>query len=351
MCMRKTLSAAGLVLALLGGSAVPAGAAARQWKVSYVSPDTGYDDFGLYSVAATGAGDAWAVGAKRQGPDGANAFLHWDGATWGDVVLPGNETAVQAVDGDAPDDVWALGTKQGVGTAWHWNGRKWVVSSTFNGYDVGDVAVVGVNDVWAVGGNEGDSAASALHWDGRKWSKVPMPGIAFKIAAVGKDDLWAVGEGPGSEPYAAHWDGKAWKASTLPGGDVSGYFNDVVATGGENVWAVGRVYSDATGTYGPLLMHWDGASWARVAATGDIAMRAASDGAGGLWYSTDAATFVHRTSGVTTTYDAPVPATRPGVDIRDIANIPGTGKVLAVGQAQPAEGDDSSDALVEQYGP
>ena len=364
--MRKTLTATGLAAVLvLGAGAAPAAAAAKpNWRVTYVSPETGNDDFALYGVVATGRYDAWAVGSRQQGGGAGGAIMHWNGWKWHDVKIPGSAGYFQAVGGSSPWNVWVLGdTRDGAETAWHWNGWKWTATPT-PGYRVGDVAVLGRDDAWAVGGddNNDNAKANALHWDGKKWKKVPMPRTALKIGAVSKNDLWAVGEGTRDQPYAAHWNGKKWTASTLPkvtppkGSTGFSYFNDVTVLSKNNVWAVGRFYYRAPKKAGhnrPVLMHWNGKKWSlSLGRTGDFAMSSASDGAGGIWYSSIYDKFVHRTkSGQTTTYAAPVPSGRPAVEIRAITALPG-GKVLAVGQAQPKSGgvDQTWDALVEQYG-
>ena len=66
--MRKSLITAGLVVSMLVAGSASAGAAAGSgWRVTYVSPEGDYDDFGLYDVTATSANDAWAVGSTQQG--------------------------------------------------------------------------------------------------------------------------------------------------------------------------------------------------------------------------------------------------------------------------------------------
>lgn len=362
--MRKSLTAAGLAVLTLGAGAVPARAApAPRWRVTYVSPDTGYDDFGLYSVSATGRYDAWAVGSRRQGAGGGGVILRWNGRSWHEVKVPGSTGSFQAVGGSSRFDVWVLGVNAtGKSTAWHWNGLWWT-AKPIGGFDAGDMAVLNRRDAWAVGGyssDDGDSTGTALHWDGKAWHTVTMPLRTSKIAAVSKDDLWAVG-GRNGEPYAAHWNGRTWTTAKLPkvspkkGTTGFSYFNDVVALSKNSVWAVGRFYWRIPGKAGhnqPVLMHWDGTKWSlTLGSTGDFALSAASDGAGGIWYSSGNGRFVHRTrTGTTTMTAVPAPTGRRSADIRDITDIPHTPRLLAVGQAEPAPSDESWDALIEQYG-
>jgi hypothetical protein len=360
--MRKTLTAAGTAVLMLGVGAVPASAAPKpSWRVTYVSPDSGYDDFGLYSVSATGRNDAWAVGSKRMGAGGGGAILRWNGRRWHEVTIPGSTGSFQAVGGSSGNDVWVLGVNAtGASTAWHWNGLWWT-HRAIPGYDAGDITVLNRHDAWAVGGNEGGAKANALHWDGKAWREVAMPHTAFKVAAVSANDVWAVGSGTNDQPYAAHWNGRAWTTAKLPkvplkkGTTGFSYFNDVVALSKNSVWAVGRFYWRVPGKPGhnqPVLMHWNGSKWSlTLGSTGDFALSVASDGTGGIWYSSGNGRFVHRTrTGSTTTVAVPAPTGRRTADIRDITSTPHAPKLLAVGQTEPAPGDESWDALIEQYG-
>src|SRR4051794_2773468 len=97
--MQRTLTAAGLAVVMLGAGAVPAVAAsAPRWRTSYLSTDTGYDDFVLDSVAAVAKNDAWAVG-WRNGPGTSGAVLHWNGSKWNEVTIPGSTGSLQVVGG------------------------------------------------------------------------------------------------------------------------------------------------------------------------------------------------------------------------------------------------------------
>ncbi len=359
--MQKTLTAAGLAVVMLGAGAVPAVAAsAPSWRTSYLSKDTGYDDFYLDSVAAVGKKDAWAVGSKQKGAGASGAVLHWNGAKWSAVTIPGSTGSFQAVGGSSPTNVWVMGdTAHGVSAAWHWNGKSW--TSVTTNFRAGGVAVLSTTDAWAVGGDESGKGQS-LHWDGKKWHMVPMPFTAFRVSAVSKNDVWAVGENPNNQPYAAHWNGTKWTAVTLPkvtvpkGDSGFAYLADVTAISKNNVWAAGRFYYIQPGKPGhnrTVLMHWNGKKWSLAIGThGTFALSVTSDGAGGVWWTTFYNSYVHRTkSGQATVYAEPKPYGRNGIDIRDIDGVPGgAGKVLAVGQVAPATGDQSWDAIAQQYG-
>ena len=380
--MRKSLMTAGLAALVLtgatvGGGAVPASAATGQpWRVTYVSPETGYDDFGLYDVAATGANDAWAVGARQQGAGGSGAILHWNGSGWAEVTIPGSTGSFNHVGGSSRTNVWVTGaTADGARTAWRWNGTSWTSVST-GAYDIADVAALGPKNAWAVGNaDEGSDVGQALHWNGTAWKTVAMPFVARKVGAVSAGDVWAVGENS-QQPLAAHWDGTSWKSSPLPtvpipeGESGFSYFNDIVALASDNVWAVGRVVwgggeelkakelkakqvkAQEAEHVQPVLMHWNGTKWRlHLGAEGDFALSAGADGNGGIWYSSFNKTYVHVASdGTTTTVPVPTPAGRQTPEIRQLAGVPGGTSVLAVGEVAPAPGGDESwDAVIEQY--
>ena len=358
--MRKTLTAAGLAVVMLSAGAVPAVAAsASRWSTSYISKDTGYDNFVLDSVAAVGKNDAWAVGWRDKGGT-SGAVLRWNGSKWNEVTIPGGTGSLQVVGGSSPSNVWVFGfTTQGASAAWHWNGKAW--TSVVTGYRASGVAVLSANDALAVGGDE-SGKGTGLHWDGKTWRTVPMPLTAYRISAVSKNDAWAVGENTNNQPYTAHWNGTKWTAVKLPkvtvpkGSTGFANFTDVTAVSKNNVWAAGRFYSIAPGKTGhsrTLLMHWNGKKWSVAVGTHETyALNITSDGAGGIWYTTFYNSYVHRTkSGKSTAYAEPKPSGRNGIDIRDLDLVPGGGgKVLAVGQVEPTAGDQSLDAIIQQYG-
>lgn len=369
--MRKSLMTAGLAALLLAGTGAGAGSASADtqpsWRVTYVSPDTGYDDFGLYDVAGTGANDAWAVGSRRQGAGASGAILRWNGSDWAEVTIPGSTGSFNHVGGSSENDVWVTGVAaDGANESWHWDGTAWTAVS-LGAYDAADVAVIGPANVWAVGNaDEGSDVGEARHWDGTSWKTVAMPFVARKVGAVAANDVWAVGEN-GDQPLAAHWDGTSWKSSKLPqvpipaGESGFAYFNDLVTLASDNVWAVGRLYYGSgneevhadTEHNQPVLMHWNGHKWSlQLGPEGDFALSAGADGNGGIWYSSANKTYVHvAVDGTTTTVPVPTPDGRDEApEIRQLAGVPGSTKVLGVGQVAPAPGGDESwDAVIEQY--
>jgi hypothetical protein len=138
----------------------------------------------LYGVYAAAERDAWAVGYYTEGTGDKTLALRWDGVTWTqvDTPNPNGEGAFMAVDGVAPDDVWAVGA---TGSATvktliaHWDGVSWTTVPSPNkvtGTNVlQSVKARAANDVWAVGyyrGTTGSSKTLILHWNGSSWSVV-----------------------------------------------------------------------------------------------------------------------------------------------------------------------------------
>lgn len=142
------------------------------------------------------------------------------------------------------------------------------------------LAVVGGNDIWAVGHQHSQSNTSlqpmAEHWNGTRWTPVNVesPGSGDSglnaAAAVSATDVWAAGftssGGRTAGNYAMlaeHWDGASWSSSPLP--DVpasSASLTGIDAVSSADVWAVG--YRKIGPFFRTLALHWDGIAWTAV---------------------------------------------------------------------------------------
>ncbi len=158
-------------------------------------------------------------------------------------------------------------------------GCLWSVVASPNG-DSNDnfltrVAVVSVNDVWAVGGyypQPGFASHTLVeHWDGGAWSVVPSANVGtvhnffYDIAAVSANDVWAVGyyEDNSYQTLVEHWDGTAWSIVASPSlNTTDNRLHGVASVSANDVWAVG--YYGSASTYQTLVEHWDGGSWSVV---------------------------------------------------------------------------------------
>ena len=95
-------------------------------------------------------------------------------------------------------------------------------------------------------------------------------GVLSGVSARSPNDAWAVGDTSTSSgrtgPLVLHWDGARWArmASPAPHGARFAALLAVSAQSAHDAWAVGR-YTTSAGAEKGLILHWDGASWAPVA--------------------------------------------------------------------------------------
>jgi hypothetical protein len=223
---------------------------------------TGYP----YAVAATSAGNAWAVGSETAPLGGGNTLIvRWNGKTWKQVPSPSpsREDVGDGLFGVAAvsaSSAWAVGGT-GIGTTLivRWNGMAWKQVPSPNptrpGFLAG-VAAVSARNAWAVGVT-GTGTSLILHWNGKTWKRVPSTGGSlYGVAATSASNAWAVGA------QILHWNGKTWKRVPSPGGvGLSG----VAATSASNAWAVGGASPATTsGHEKTVILHWNGKTWKRV---------------------------------------------------------------------------------------
>jgi hypothetical protein len=99
------------------------------------------------------------------------------------------------------------------------------------------------------------------------------------VTEVSPGNVWAVGESmDDDQPLLLHFDGHSWNRVATPQYQgVFGEFNAVAASGPDDVWVAGRTMLDDTdgGVGHALVEHWDGRTWRQVA-TPAAAGRAAS---------------------------------------------------------------------------
>jgi hypothetical protein len=231
----------------------------------------------LEDIVAIAEDDVWAVGwTGNNSFDDKNIVLHWDGSSWSIVPTPQPGDGIDrlfAIDAAAPNDVWATGTYGDIQGSYfssilHWDGTSWSVVDngchTYGGLT--GITAISPTDVWAVGN------ATTCHYNGASWMAVPSPQpqiehyeIAYPledVSAASPKDVWAVGariiDGPFKiewQSIAEHWDGTEWTLTrAVPGTLLRG----VEAVARNDVWAVG------TDSFGPRIVHYDGAEWSTV---------------------------------------------------------------------------------------
>ena len=145
------------------------------------------------------------------------------------------------------------------------------------------VHAIAADDVWAVGkaGDVLSPGSLAEHWDGDEWSVVPTPNptrseqdgnVLDAVDATGPNDVWAVGShirraGIGTGPLIVHFDGSRWRKVAPPAGRfLDSSLTGVVAIAPDDAWIVGARVPRGSLDEAPLAMHWDGTAWRTVRA-------------------------------------------------------------------------------------
>jgi hypothetical protein len=339
----------GTVLMLLGGLVSGPGTATawaappwcpQTWRLGEVSERSG-NDF-LSDLVATGPASAWAVGATVTGGSDRPLVRHWNGAEWTDVSTPDlPDTSLGTVDASSDQNVWAFGgqwTENGRrGKALHWNGTVWTASDVGSNFSVTDADVVGTGDVWIAGrGLEGETPLR--HWNGRSWAEVAAPGEVWSLHMTSGTQGWAVGMND-LRGSVLRWDGSTWRsvpipAHTVPEGGTFGLAS-VLALSPTNVWAVGAIVWPVENREEsePVALRWDGTRWTKVdvPGTGFGLGGLAPDGCGGVWMRTyQGGELLHYRAGRWTKAELPNVAETDLVGAQ-LANVPGTAKMLGVG--------------------
>jgi hypothetical protein len=239
----------------------------------------------LSGVHATTSGDVWAVGSDRV--PYRTLILHGDGATWQPVESPDDADGrhLSAVAAWGRDDAFAVGsrTPQSPGplpplAAWdtlavRWDGTRWSAVPAPGRGILSGVCAVGPGAYWAVGATaltarSGNFALVAHYADGR-WQQVgsEVAGALYGVAAAGPDDVWAVGQDQDPShpagPLILHYDGHTWAPTAVPVVAGQAWLNAVACAARDNVWAVGVDMRD-DGPVSPFILHFDGTAWATV---------------------------------------------------------------------------------------
>jgi hypothetical protein len=239
----------------------------------------------LFGVSARSSGDAWAVGANsvpRSHTIKTNV-LHWDGSTWTRVASPNANTffsQLYGVDGVSPTDAWAVGYSTSLSRRFrslllHWDGARWSIVPV-PGKELDAVDALSSTSVWAVG------RGVLLHWNGARWSKqsihtrdflksIPVSKLVG-VSAVSRSNVWAVGQrcahfgGCTPRSHIIHWNGRRWSPVASPAPTrFANFLTGVRALSARDVWAVGAycTRSDCSRER-TLTVHWDGRRWSTV---------------------------------------------------------------------------------------
>ncbi|MGI5155394.1 hypothetical protein [Microbispora sp. CA-102843] len=250
----------------------------------------------MLSVAATGRGQAWAVGSPGESRR-SGLVLRWDGRAWRPLPLPPGLRYPQVVSGTSAGNVWIF--DKGA-NAWRWDGRRWSARGRppwklpvlLEG-----AVVTRPGDVWVAGGQDDGTSGdpswrpALAHWSPSGWSTVSSPRSTWPgihhLGATASGDLWALAGDGDTGSTVLHWDGRRWTDVPTPSWpeDAKVEFRDLATESEREVWVAGSIQLPGS-RQAALLMHWDGDRWtlARDLPAGAISFNAvASDGRGGVW--------------------------------------------------------------------
>lgn len=366
---------AAVVLAVSG---VAQAAATPGWRFAAVYPQSG----GIWSVSASGAANAWAVGQESSPCDMCLFTAHWNGSKWQTISAPpGLSHQANAIVGFAAVAatagkrawVFAWGAYPELGTselsAVEWTGTSWSALHNFPGSpSLTAAAASGPGDVWGFGvtGSRGQTPW-AVRYNGKRWCQVAMGVNVAEASGSAAAGDWVTGASAAQPARieVLRWGKGAWRNVPLPKISVPkgeqmqpGY---IAAVSPASVWASAAAASPTVeGRVTYVLLHWNGRAWSKVALPQGVNIYGlAGDGHGGAWVASYkvnkpgvyvAGLAMYHYAGGHWTRDA-VPV-RHGLDTNLIGGnmelIPGTRSVLA---NATMFGSASIEAGILKYGP
>ena len=142
-------------------------------------------------------GPVWAVGRDEAWVGGKNGLFHRSADFLKEFPIEG--LSVTGLWGAWEKELWAVGSRNGAPSAWHWEGQRWteVPLPHVDGLTRLE-AVTGrcANEVYAVG------AQAVFRWDGEAWHTVPIPMPLARVTAAERfgAELWVAGLSGAGEP-------------------------------------------------------------------------------------------------------------------------------------------------------
>ncbi|MGW6060519.1 hypothetical protein [Streptomyces sp. NPDC055189] len=345
------------------------------WQFEHIADFSGE----FADVAVLAGDDIWAVGTENNGKSNAH-LLHYDGKQWKREPLPealGSTAYPPKLEEIGEEELWLR--PQGpqdpaaVNRWAKWDGTRWSTVQNPPPGNPGDFEAASADDVWAK-----TAERTAQHWDGTRWTATRLPYEAADLAVVGPDDVWAVGSrstGPGTEmeggekygqPASMHWDGTSWKVVDTPQarfeeplppepdaglGQVFALDDGEVRAYGTNSFNHGEVEPEPADEF--IRLRWDGSKWARQKeAPGGCALRTpvGQDGKGlfldGNWYLTDAGRCVKIKRERLPVSSGARKASNQSLWLEEIHRVPGTDDWLGAGHVQVNQSGDPFGAPV-----
>ncbi|MHB1876253.1 MAG: hypothetical protein ACYCPF_15505 [Streptosporangiaceae bacterium] len=270
------LLAAGMTATLTGvasAAARPAAARPAAARPGAAGPSAFSTGGSLSAVAATSAGNAWAVGGRA----GKTLIVHWNGSAWKVVAspTPAGGATLAGVAAISAGDAWAVGYSPKAGShalILRWTGKVWRTSSTPAAEILASVTIASKTSVW-VTGTTSHGKPLLLHWNGAIWRSVRVPttadGDLWGVTALSATNVWAVGDTVG-RPLILHWNGSAWRTVRPPAGGsgYSGYWRSVAGASARSVWAVTSSPCPGCDSTQGGIYRWNGSAWKLAGRTG-----------------------------------------------------------------------------------
>ncbi len=215
----------------------------KSWKIQPSPCPRSAHQCELSGASATSATDAWAVGSYYNASDAMVTLVErWNGRSWKIQPSPNpkgtgiNGAALTGVAATSAGDAWAVGSyaQQGVSAGLtlveRWDGKSWKIQPSpspgaANGSEFWGVAATSANNAWAVGDVDFPNSADKTlveRWNGKAWKVQPSPNPGSKsnaldgVAATSAKNAWAVGDyhdatsEPPSRNLALRFNGTSW---------------------------------------------------------------------------------------------------------------------------------------------
>lgn len=243
----------------------------------------------LYGIAAGPGGTAFTVGDNLDMP-GPPVSARLTGTAWKAVTVSApNGSSLNAVAFAPGGTAWAAGSTgltTGRTMIMRWNGSAWtrMASPSPSASDVlNGIGFSAAKDGWAVGATAGKTLI--LHWNGTAWGVPPTPpppatgyrtaGGLTGVATASNSSAWAVGyAGTAASPMVlmVHWNGAKWARVTSPAVLTgAGRLNAITVVSATDAWAVGYTGTSTNVTQKTLILHWNGSAWGQVTSPAPIA--------------------------------------------------------------------------------
>jgi hypothetical protein len=291
---------------LVGGSGAGSAGFADHWTGSSwkATPFPSAASAELAGAAATTATHVIAVGdiLTSQYASGAESYAAlWNGSKWTRTALPvpAGWSALSSVAAAGAGHAWAAGSYFTQATSYiyqslaeYWDGSAWrMYTDPVKAYssDLDGDAVVSSNRTWFVGeyqtSSTGKDQALATYWNGSSFIRVAAPTVSGwnteldSVSGTSASNAWAVGaawSGNSTRAVAERWNGAKWLTVTLPSAARGDWLSAVDVISPTNVWIAG------TGHRG-VVLHWSNGSWNIITEAKALGLGAVSGSAADVW--------------------------------------------------------------------